>query len=354
MPVFSKAELEAFTGRVFEGAGFPAQQAGLIGRLIVQANLCGHDSHGVRQIPRYLQRIDKGEIVPGATVEIVRESPTTAVLDGNRTLGHVAAARAMELAIAKARDAHICTVAVRNIDHIGRVGAYPEMAAEAGMVGMAFVGAQGPGRSVAPFGGIAGRLGTNPWSAAFPNRAGAPILLDFATSVVAANKIRQAHDRGEQTGEGWLIDLDGNPTRDPQLYLDGKAVLQPLGGGRGHKGYGLAVVAEILAAVLSGAGAAQTPREMTDNSTLFIVIDPTPFIDPEGYDAQLSALVDHLRATPTRPGDPPVQLPGDYEQNHRRKRESEGIHIEAPVWNNIQQAAEARQVPLPVPAPAAG
>ncbi|MCZ6729171.1 MAG: Ldh family oxidoreductase [SAR324 cluster bacterium] len=347
MPVIEKAELEGFVGDVFRSAGYASEEAGLISRLMVAANLCGHDSHGVRQIPTYLKRIGEKQIVPNAPITVLRESPTTVLLDANLALGHVAAARALEMGVAKAREVKVSVAAVRNLNHIGRVGAYPEMAAEQGMICLAFV--QGHIRSVAPFGGLDKKLATNPFSAAFPNPGGAPILLDFASSVVAANKIHQAYDRGVKTGEGWIMDERGNPVRDPALFVEGKAAMLPLGGGRGHKGYALSVVTDIIAGVLSGAGAAHTEREIANNSTLLITLDPEAFLPRKEYERQVGELVDYLRATATRPGDPPVMIPGEFEENHRREREAHGIPIEEPVWNHIQEAVAELQVALPVP-----
>ncbi len=350
MPRFTPDALRAFSDDVFQAAGFPRDEAALIARLLVAANLRGHETHGVRQIPRYLERIKKGHIVPGAKVTVVRETPTTALLEGNRTLGHVAGTRAVEIGIAKAREMRISAVAVRGLDHLGRVGAYTEMAAAAGMIGLVFASAQGPGRSVAPFGGVAKRLGTNPLGAAFPNPPGDPVLLDFATSTVAANKIRQAFDRGQETGEGWLMDLDGNPTRDPKAFLDGNAIMLPLGGLQGHKGYALAVIVDILGGVLSGGGTADTVQEMANNSSLFITIDPEAFLPRAEYERQVAELVAYLRATLTAPGAPPVMVPGEYEERHQQAREAEGIEIEERVWANILRSVEGTVAAVPQPA----
>ncbi len=352
MPVFRKENLEAFTQAVFERSGYGEEEAGLIARLIVRSNLAGHDSHGVRQIPRYLERIRIGHVVPGAPVTVERETAATAVLDGHRALGHVAATRAVELGIAKARETKISVVTVRNLDHVGRAGAYPEMAAEAGMVCLSFVCAQRRGRSVAPHGGIEGRLGTNPLGAAFPNPTGDPILLDFATSVVAANKIRQALDRGMEAGEGWIMDKAGNPTRDPKVFTEGNGAMLPLGGSVGYKGFGLSVLVDLIAGVLSGAGTADSRPEMLNNGTLLITIEPEAFIAKEDYERQVGELAAYLRATATPPGSPPVMLPGEYEQEHRRRREAEGIEIEEPVWRNIRRAVAGLEVTLPESVPA--
>lgn len=353
MPTVQAGPLRALTKDCFQAAGCPPEDAELIARLMVLSNLRGHDSHGVRQMPRYLANIRAGSIVPGAELTVVSDAPAMAILDANRAMGHVAATRAVETAIAKARETRISAVGVRNLDHIGRIGAYPEMAVAEGMIGLCFTATLGPANIVTPFGGVQGRFATNPISAGFPNPLGDPILLDFATSVVAANKIRQAKDRGMEAGEGWMIDAAGNSVRDPQAFIDRKAAMLPLGGERGYKGYGLAVMVEILAGVLTGTGTFATlqDRENTNNVTLLIVIDPAGFVPEAFYGREIRALVEYLHGTAVRPGDPPVMIPGEYEENHQRERERQGIPIEEPVWQTIQAAAASLKVALPAPLP---
>jgi len=337
----------------FQAAGYPAEEAAQIARLIVLSNLRGHDSHGVRQIPRYLQYIREGKIVAGAPVQIVQETATTATLDGHRTAGHVAATKAAEVAIAKARASQVSAVTIRNLYHVGRLGAYTEMAAAAGLIGLGFVSGQGHERIVTPFGGIQARFSTSPFSACFPNPDGDPILLDFATSVVAANKIRLALDRGQSVPEGWMIDAEGKPLTDPQAYQDHKATLLPLGGEKGYKGYGLAVMNEIMTGIMSGTGTVATAEQtgVLNNVTFLICIDPQAFVTREFYDREIRALVEYLHATRVRPGDPAVMLPGEYEERAQKEREANGIEIEDQVWAGILKAAEQVGVKAPVPVP---
>lgn len=204
MPTLKADELKRITEEIFCATGFPREEARIIANLVVGANLAGHDSHGVIHIPKYMERIRKGYIRPGAPVEIVHETPTTAVLNGNFTLGHVAATKAMQLAIAKARQFALAAVGVHNLNHVGRVGAYPLMAAEVGMGAIVTTCSGGASRMVTPFWGRQGRLSTNPIAMCFPNPSGAPLLLDMATSVAADGKIKLALNRGESIGEGWI------------------------------------------------------------------------------------------------------------------------------------------------------
>ena len=349
MPRFTADSLRLLTAACLQKVDVPGEDATLTARLMVEANLTGHDTHGVRQLPRYVNLIREGTIVAGAPVTMVRETPTTAVLDGHHGLGYVGATRAAELAIEKCRETRLSAVSVRNLNHVGRVGAYPEMIAAAGLVGLVTVNAQAHGTVVMPFGGLAPRMGTNPMGAAFPNAGGPPILLDFATSAVAANKIRQAESRGKPTGESWIVRKDGTPTTDPADFLEGLAMLRPLGGAEGHKGYALAVMVDILSGILAGAGTAVAPGKALNNGTFVICIDPEAFVDRERYQEDLTGLVDYLHATPTAEGDPPVMLPGEFEARNRVHRSKAGIELEPDVWDGLQACAREWEVPLPEP-----
>ncbi len=354
MPKVKPEEMRTLTRDVFEAAGVPRKDAELAAHLMVLSNIRGHDSHGVRQIPRYLGRVQEKSIVAGKELTIERDTPSLAVLNGNRNFGHVAATRAMEMAIGKARSVGVASVAIHNLNHIGRVGAYPEMAAANNMIGLCFVASRGGDMAQVPFGGIEAKLATSPIAAGFPLPGEDPILLDFATSVVAANKVRQANDRAKPAGPDWLIDHAGKSVDDPKMYMEQQASLLPLGGVAAHKGYGLAVLVTILSGILSGGGtlASSLPNLGHDHLTLMIVLDPFAFVDREFYEREIKALTAYLRATKVRPGDAPVQMPGEYEANWQRKVEAEGIEIEQPVWDNIVKAAESVGVAVPQPIPA--
>lgn len=353
MPRYDADSLRAMSTAVFAATGFAPEEARLIGRLMVEANLVGHDTHGVRHIPVYVERIREGHIVPGAEVEVVDETPTTAVLDGHRTLGHVAATRGMERAMDKAREARIAAVAVRNQEHVGRVGAYPEMAARAGLVALTFCNAQGRGIQIAPFGGIERRIGANPIAVAFPRPGDDPVLLDISTSAVAINKIRQASDRGVEMPEGAILDPDGRPSRDPADFLERGGAALPLGGlNYGHKGFGLAVIVDLFAGVLGGSGTAINCHEThLDNGTFHIVLDPGAFIESARYGEEVSALAEYLCASRPLPGTGQVMLPGDFEARNRRHRSAHGIEVDAVVWERI--AATLAELGVPQPAPLA-
>ena len=354
MPKLTPEDMRTLTRDVFQAAGIPRKDAELTAHLMVLSNIRGHDSHGIRQIPRYLERLRNKVILPGKDVTVVRDTPSLAVLDGNRNFGHVAATRAMEMAIEKARNMGVAAVAVHNLNHIGRVGAYPEMAAAENMIGLCFVASRGGSTAQVPFGGIDARLATAPIAAGFPMAGEEPIVLDIATSVVASNKVRQALDRDKPAGPDWLIDTQGNPVDDPKMFMERKAWLLPLGNQSGHKGYGLAVLCTILSGILSGGGTLGSDPHLVEyeNHTFMIVLDPFAFVTQEFYEREIKQLVAYLRATEVRPGDPPVQVPGEYETACQREVEAEGIDIEQPVWDGIVEAAESLGVAVPQPIPA--
>lgn len=351
MARYGADDLREMCHAAFVAAGFTPDKAGTIAGLMVEANLVGHDSHGVRHIPVYVGRVRDGLISPDGEPAIVSETPTTATLDGQGTLGHIAATRGLELAIEKARASAIGAVAVRNQEHVGRVGAYPEMAARAGFVGITFCNGQGRGISIAPFGGLEARMGANPFTAAFPHPEGDPILLDISTSALAINKIRQAKDRGVALPEGAIIDANGAPSTDPDDFLKRGGAALPLGGLLyGHKGFGLAVIVDLFCGMLGGSGTARHHHDTElNNGTFHIVIDPRAFIDEAAYAAEIQSYTEYLHASTPLPGSKGVRLPGEFERDNRAERSVHGVEIEDAVWNKIVETLERLNVPAPKP-----
>jgi len=215
MPTFTPKELTDHATAVLVAAGTPKDKAGLVAGLLVEANGAGHDSHGVIRLPQYLAGVEKKEIVPDAEVEIVRQTPVLAVVEGNWGFGQVTMSRATELGLEKARQTGMAAVAVRQANHIGRLGSYVDQIARQGMVGMMFVNAVGvPQFRMAPWGGTEPRLLTDPLAFGIPNSS-APIVIDMTTTVVAEGKVRVARNRRVETPDGWLLNSRGEPTNDP-------------------------------------------------------------------------------------------------------------------------------------------
>src|ERR687886_393894 len=222
MPRVAAERLHRIGAALLVAAGSPAEEAEVVMRHCIDANLAAHDSHGIIQIPTYIDRIQAGHIVPGAPWTIVQESPTTTVIDGHWGFGYTVTERAMQLTIDKAARSNVAATTVFRQGHIGRLASYTLMAARADMIGLITADSGRSAKQVAPFGGRAARLGTNPLSVAVPSDLPGPLFLDMATSAVAAGKISLAVSRGEKIPVGWIVDKDGRPTDDPnQLRLGG-------------------------------------------------------------------------------------------------------------------------------------
>ncbi len=336
MAVVKAPVLENLIYNIFFALGSPEEEARTEARIIVDSNLTGHDSHGVNLVPSYVKSIKAKVLVPGAPIKIEKETASTARVDGNWNLGHVVAKRSMEIAIEKAKKTDIAIVVARRLGHIGRVGTYPEMAAKAGFIGFACCSMGGGLGEVAAFGGYKRAIGTNPMSWAFPTDMDGPVLLDMATSVVAAGKVRIARSREEKIPEHWVLDKDGKPTTNPNDFFNDGA-LQPLGGLlSGHKGYGLAMVVESLCGPLSRDGFAGQNKPQFSNSSTYIAINPEAFVPLDTYKQEIAELVKNMKAQKTLPGVKAVQMPGDKEINGRKEHGAHGIDVEVSTWTALK------------------
>jgi len=343
MPVFDVQRLKEIALSIFRSAGVPEDEAETVSQALINANLAGHDSHGVIRIPQYIEALLKGMIKPGEGIEILHETPTTAVIDGKWGFGQVVASKAMRMAIDKAGENHLGAVAVQRSNHVGRIGDYAEMAAREGMIGMVTVNNHGAGLLVAPWGGRERRLSTNPISFAIPRGEDEPIVLDITTSVAAEGKVRVKRNRGEKLPEGWIIDHEGKPSTDPNdLYgREGKppGALLPMGGRVGYKGFGLGIVVDILSGALSGAGCSGTPGARIGNSIFALAINIEGFRPIGEFKSEVDRFVRFIKSSPLAPGFDEILMPGEIETRTRRKRLNDGIFVDDVTWNQIVEAA---------------
>jgi len=336
MPTIDPTRLESIATRIFEGLGAPPGDAAWIAHLLVLANLRGHDSHGVIRIPQYAQAVKTGGIDPTSPVTVIAETPVTARLDGGRGFGQVVARRGIELAIAKAKAAGLAAVGLSRTTHVGRLADYAEMAAAQGLVGMLWVNAV-HGLNVAPWGGAARRLGTNPHAIGIPGADGPAMVLDFATSVVAEGKMRVKKNRKQQAPPGWFIDAEGRSATDPEIFY-GDPVGSLLTAGE-HKGYGLSLAVEILGGILSGTGPAGPGPGLFANGTLMICLDVARFVPLPEFHKQVAGLFDFVKSAPLAQGSKEILIPGEPEARLEAERRRDGVPVEDETWNQIERVA---------------
>jgi LDH2 family malate/lactate/ureidoglycolate dehydrogenase len=337
MPNIGADDLTAFAVAVYAAAGTPVEHARIVAAHQVGANLVGHDSHGVVLLPTYVDRIDRGHIMPAARPDVLRESAATLAVNGRWGFGPVVSEWTMERLIAKARQTQLAAGTIREQSHVGRLADYPLMAARAGFIGLMMADSGQSPKAVAPFGGREARLGTNPICIAFPSELPGPVFIDMATSAVAAGKLNLARAQGKPIPLGWLLDRDGKPTTNPNAQLEG-GVMLPLGGPEGHKGYGLSFAVETLASVLPGLGFGVDPKGRHNDGTFMLVVDPRAF-SPTDFKVEVEAFVRYLKATPPAEGFEEVLYPGEIEYRTEQRRRREGIPIEAATWARLGQIA---------------
>jgi len=341
MPVFSAETLHTIGVELFKAAGVPDKQTRMVIDHLVESNLFGHDSHGAIRFPEYVKAIvQEGRFNAAASTQVQENSPCTAVVDNGGGLGQVGGTFAIDLAIKKAKAYGTATVTLRNTSHVGRAGAYPLKAAREGMIAFATVNAGKFGVQIAPFGGIDGRLSTNPIAFAAPRRDAEPIMVDMTTSVVAEGKVRVAANKGVSVPDGWLLDSNGVPTNDPtKLKSDPRGAILPLGGIVAHKGFGLSLMVEILGGALSGQGCAAGESTMESNGVLFSVFNIEHFSPLEAYYENVETMISHVKSSRLASGFTEILAPGEPEFRTADQRRKNGIEIDEKTWSDIKDAA---------------
>jgi len=331
MPTLKKEVLHAVTAAIFRATGAPDDLAAQVADVLIDNHLAGHDSHGILRIPEYVKNVRAGEIVPAARPRVLEESATSALVSGNWAFGQVTGVFAADLAAEKAKRERIAVLSVVQAGHTGRLAAFTERAARRGVAMFMAIGTVNK-PTTAPYGGSAAVLGTNPISFSIPNPAGDPVTLDFATSSIAAGKIKAAKAKHERLPPDAILDAHGQPSTDPQAFFDGGFLL-PFGG---HKGYALAVIAELLSGPLAGADAYPG---VTSRSGIFIfAVDAAVFRPSADYEKALAETLGRIKAVPPGPGFEEVLLPGEPEARARAQRERDGIPIPDDTWRAVCEA----------------
>jgi ureidoglycolate dehydrogenase (NAD+) len=338
------ALLTRFCSDLLVAAGLRAGDADLVAGSLVSADLRGVGSHGVMRLPIYVERMRRGLIATRPVIEVLRTAPATAVVDGGNGPGQVVAVRAMDEAVALAREAGAGFVAVRRSNHFGAAGWFALRAAGAGMIGLAVTHAEA---DVVPYGGARPALGTNPLAVAVPRGDGPALLVDMATSAVAMGKVLLAASEGRGIPDGWGVDAAGEPTTDPRRV---RAVL-PMAG---PKGYGLAFVVEVLAALLSGSRSGSEVRRMYDDfdaphgvGHFLGAIDVARFVPLDGFTAGLADLAGRIGSVPPAAGFEEVLLPGEPEERAEARNRRDGVPLGEEVRRELAALGAAHGVAWP-------
>lgn len=340
MPKVTGEKLEKIAFHLFGAAGAPEEHSRIVAKHLADNNLTGHDSHGFIRVIQYLQQIKDGLLFPAAIPEIVRESPATAQIDGHRGFGQVVAKFSTELAIKKAKEQGVSSVTMRYLGHLGRLGAYGEMAAKEGCVAILFCATGGLALSQAPFGGSKRKLGTNPIALTFPAEKEGAISSDFATSVAAEGKVRVYRARGQKLPDGWILDQEGRPSNDPNDFYAGGAIL-PIGSSVGYKGFCLAFMTDIFGSLLSRDGFPAKPGKQFSNGSLIVVIDIERFAPLATAKSEASQMVEFIKDTPLAQGFEEVLYPGEKEAKNRKERTKTGVDIENETWSQVMALVKA-------------
>jgi uncharacterized oxidoreductase len=324
---------------VVRGFGSSEDEVQAVAGNLIDANLTGHDSHGIGMLPRYADAFLEGGLKPNAHVQTVIDAGALLRLDGRAGFGQVIGREAMALGIERARTQGSCIVALGNAHHLGRIGAWAEQAAAAGLVSLHFVNVVAR-NIVAPYGGADARFGTNPFCAGVPLAGRPPVILDFATSMIAQGKTRVALNKGESVPPGCMLDNHGQPTTDPRY-----AVVPPFGAllaFGAHKGYGMALMCELLGGALAGGLTqrdADASRRRVLNGMFSVLVDPAVLAERTAFEREALAFIDWVQASPPREGYGPVQVAGDAERASRAKRSAEGVPVDGITWLEILDAA---------------
>ncbi|MDP6352177.1 MAG: malate/lactate/ureidoglycolate dehydrogenase [Alphaproteobacteria bacterium] len=336
----SREVLRAVVTAIFSRAGCNDDEAAAIGRHLVEANLVGHDSHGVIRVPYYVQWMKDGTMVPNRTITVAFENDSIAIVDGNSGFGQILGEQAVDLGIAKCQRSGVAVVGLRNAGHLGRIGDWAIRAAEAGLVSIHFVNTSGGGILVAPFGGSDRRLSANPIAAGIPMPGGPPMIVDMSTCVIAEGKIKVARNKGVPVPENALIDGHGQATTSADAFYDDPpgAILTIAA----HKGYCLSMLCEVLAGGLTGGGASNPDNPTADrvaNAMMSIYLDPDT-IAGEAFGGDVSRLIDWVRASPPLAADGKILLPGEIENLTKAERLASGVPLDDLTWNQMLEAAE--------------
>jgi hydroxycarboxylate dehydrogenase B len=335
-----------FVADIFSRAGSSRAEAERIAKYLTTANLTGHDSHGVIRVPQYVKWAKEGVIVPDQKIKLTVDTPSLVVVDGGFGYGQTVTPQAVAIGIEKCKANGLAAMTLRNSGHLGRVGDWAEMAAAEGLISIYFVNAAGS-ILVAPYGGVARKLSTAPYCVGIPRPGKNPVVLDFATSIVAEGKVMVASRGGKKLPKGALVTEDGSLSEDPhvlygpyepngpRVHAQGTGAIRAFGE---HKGSGLALMCELLGGALTGNGATKPDRRFS-NGMLAIYIDPKR-VDPEHFfDGEVARYIAYFKDSKLAQGHDAVLIPGEPEAAMRADRTKNGVPLTEETWNSITATA---------------
>ncbi len=336
----TEQQLRTLGQQLLEAAGVPADDAAVVTDELVTTSLLGLDSHGIIRLAQYVRQLGEGMIKPGRPPKIVRETPTTLVVDAQWNFGMVAARFMTDAVAERAQTQQLACAVSLHAHHVGRLGSFVERLALKGFVGLAAANASRQGHYVAPWGGAKGRLGTNPFAYGCP-RGDTPLVFDMSTCMIAEGSIRAARHRGAPLPEGCILDPEGQPSITPDdFYRDDGGTILPFGGAWGYKGFGLSLLVELLGSTLAGVGL--TPDGQPDqyiNGFFILAINPGATCDQGLFAQRVAELCAYLKETPLADGCEDVVLPGERDQRTMEQRRREGIPLPDGTWNELATAA---------------
>lgn len=339
-----RSDLESLAFGVVEALGAPTDVADVVATSLVEADMRGYGTHGIGILPLYAEMVADGAIDPAAEPTILERDRGTALVDGEGGFGHLTGTLLAELGTAVAEESGAVVAGFRNASHIGRTGEWAQRAAAGGKLALVYTNSGGGAQNTAPVGTHERKLAPNTVAAGIPtfDRLPFEIVVDFATSQVAGSTIRRRHRRNEPLDEEWTTTESGEPLTDPADFMDGEGALLPLGGrATGHKGYGLAVVAELLAGFVGGERiVGEADPAWFSNGGVAVVVDPTEFVPRDRLEARIVALSDHLR------GDG-VRLPGEGAHERRERALAEGVPIRPRDLGTVVELADNLAVTVP-------
>lgn len=347
MPHFENMALAEFATRLLTASGMDAVKATVTAKVLVEGDMIGHATHGVGLLPWYLDALTDGSLRGSGEHRVIADRGATFVWDGQSLPGAWLLTRALDLAAERARQFGVVTAAIRNSHHTCALSAYMRGLTERGLIVQ--ISCSNPAASrVAPYGGTRPLLTPNPIAAGFPT-SGDPILIDVSSSITTTTMTQTLAKTGARFPEAWALTAAGEPTDDPRQVTEGGGSLLPLGGAlKGHKGYGLGLMVELLGQGLSGKGRANTAAGPLAQSVFLQVIDPEAFLGVDEFRRQSDGLADACRSNPPAPAtNGSVRVPGDSAARHRRRALERGVPVSEAAWSKIAERAHALGITMP-------